>query len=317
LRFHIGQETGNRIVPDGYLAVDFFFVLSGFVITLAYEKKLNAGLSLRVFGQMRLKRLYPTLLVGMAIGVAPLMLGLNPYADPGAWIVLQLFLIPMTSGALLYPLNGPMWSIFYELFANLVHFAAVRKMNNTAVLLATVMCGLALFAVAILRPAKGVEWGFGPGIGFVIGFARVGFSYLLGTLICRLHQSGRLRPGSFNPLIAPIALVLVLGSPSFGSASIKSIVALTVVFPAIIVVGLNARLHHPWLARYLGRLSFPLYAIHAPLIYLAHGWVPPTVGAWCVAALVIIALASAVDYFVDTPHQLRLREAYHRVSRTT
>src|ERR1700712_1409072 len=68
--FHISQvKLEPVLVPYGYLAVDFFFVLSGAVVAHAYEKQLRAGLSWQAFFVKRVIRLYPLALLGTALGL--------------------------------------------------------------------------------------------------------------------------------------------------------------------------------------------------------------------------------------------------------
>jgi peptidoglycan/LPS O-acetylase OafA/YrhL len=309
LLFHIGQDSGSHIVPDGYLAVDFFFVLSGFVVTLAYEGNMSRGLRANEFIIMRIKRLYPTIAIGMIIGLIPLALNINPYAQFGLWVIPQFLLLPMMTGVLLYPINGPIWSIFYELCANLLHVTIFKKLSIRLLAVIIVLSGIGLFSVAFMRPAKGVEWGFGPGLGFLFGFARLTFSYVAGILICRLYKGGYLKAPMLHPLIAPGILVAVLLTPNVLPAPLKSIIALTVIFPMIIIIGINSQLRWMGLARYLGGISFPLYAVHAPLLYVLGGLTHPGIIGWGLIATAIIIVATIVDHLFDTPHQIRLQRA--------
>src|ERR1700730_18632705 len=124
LAFHLGQvKLEPGLVPHGYLAVDFFFVLSGFVVAHAYEAALRDKLTWRAFAVKRLIRLYPLALLGALAGTAVLLLKWRIFrekADPLSTIlassVLNAFLLPNLFGGVaskseLFPGNGPLWSL--------------------------------------------------------------------------------------------------------------------------------------------------------------------------------------------------------------
>ncbi|RZK37387.1 MAG: acyltransferase, partial [Hymenobacter sp.] len=62
---HIGQISGMSIGRHGYIAVDFFFMLSGFVVSQAYERTFGGGVRAASFLWARVQRLYPTIFVGL------------------------------------------------------------------------------------------------------------------------------------------------------------------------------------------------------------------------------------------------------------
>lgn len=130
LCYHTHAFQGSAaIAPHGYLAVDFFFMLSGFVIASAYQEKLRAGLPVVDFFRLRMIRLYPVALAGILLGAVKLVsqYAINPaHSEPAQWIALAVFLnalvLPVVSethfSGALFPTDGPVWSLFYELLVN-------------------------------------------------------------------------------------------------------------------------------------------------------------------------------------------------------
>ena len=128
-------------MPPGtaYLAVDLFFMLSGYVMARAYEKPLGEGLGAGRFFQLRLKRLWPTMFAAglLATPVFLWTFGLD------AWPVVftNLLLIPTPWTSRVFPLNGPAWSIFFELVANAAHGLVLHRISTR---------GLAILALIAL-----------------------------------------------------------------------------------------------------------------------------------------------------------------------
>ncbi|MBX9883444.1 MAG: acyltransferase [Novosphingobium sp.] len=133
LVFHIGTRGGGPlIVPNGFLAVDFFFMLSGFVIAEAYEARLARGLSFADFALRRLVRMAPVAMLGALAGGAYLAarafaapLRSDPLRDVIGANLLNLMILPKlwhgrATGWEMYPANGPLWSLFFEIAVNLV-----------------------------------------------------------------------------------------------------------------------------------------------------------------------------------------------------
>jgi peptidoglycan/LPS O-acetylase OafA/YrhL len=131
-----------RVLPNAYLAVDFFFVLSGFVLAHAYGHRLGLDMSFREFAMSRIIRLYPLALVSMLIGLSIILLKYLAYPDkvPHLPVILQaaalnLFILPDLAVNKLFktgvfPLNGPIWSLSLELFFNLLWAGVVVHLKN-------------------------------------------------------------------------------------------------------------------------------------------------------------------------------------------
>ncbi len=117
---HAGPLLGGYTPPLYYLAVDMFFVLSGFVISHAYDDKMAAGMRPLEFLRARVKRLYPIYLVGLLLGLVSVLFS-NPHALSLTQAALTFFCglfalpsPPMEPLGALFPLNGPYWSLFFE-----------------------------------------------------------------------------------------------------------------------------------------------------------------------------------------------------------
>jgi peptidoglycan/LPS O-acetylase OafA/YrhL len=184
-----------------YLAVDLFFVLSGFVVAHAYERPLlEHTMGFGRFVAVRLIRLYPLLLVSVAFAAA-VALTAPPYdaasaspwdpVSPGAGSILGgstlalLFLPSQVGGSpLLFPLNTALWSLMYELAINVLYAAWGVRLSTRAFAAVVVACGLAVAAFALHR--EGLDWGWSWGVGSLVpGLLRAGFGFGAGVLLRR------------------------------------------------------------------------------------------------------------------------------------
>jgi peptidoglycan/LPS O-acetylase OafA/YrhL len=191
------------------MAVDLFFVLSGFVLAHAYEGRLRRGLTPLEFLRQRWARLYPLYALGLVLGIvhAILCIQYRSPTDPWTWgklvaaLPFSVFMLPAPEPDDLFPFNGPMWSIFFELLANLLWVVFWRSLQSIKVLLGTVLVcgGLYSWAVFYWNSALGLTWSTFPG-----GVARVCYSFAAGLLAYRMRHKVR------TPSIPPLVLVGVL-----------------------------------------------------------------------------------------------------------
>ena len=261
---------GAELAPAGYLAVDFFFLLSGFVIAGAFEPRFAEGLDAATFLKLRVARLYPVMAAGILLGAADALFDGTPPALTGLRLAAQLLFVPFAeAGPGLFALDGVQWSLFFELAANLLHAALLARLpiRSLAAVAAVAFAGLAVAAVAHGTIAVGDVasdfWG---------GVPRVLFSYTLGIALRRRFDRD---PGPAVGIgIAPVcglfvAVVLAAGPVArVAPAPLVQLAIVALVFPSILLLAARARLPEraAALAGLAGRLSFPLYAIHCPLI---------------------------------------------------
>lgn len=306
LCYHTNVFRGSAaIAPHGYLAVDFFFMLSGFVVASAYQEKLEAGLTVADFVTRRVIRLYPVALAGILLGALRLVsqYAISPTdSEPAQWIALALLLnvliLPVVSQTHfrgeLFPTDGPVWSLFGELLINLGWsiFASLKSSIVVVVFLA-VASGTILYATMHETAVDDLGWGSKNLLGAT---SRVLFSFLLGTVIYRFRgvlpnfSKGR---GLVLPALLMAALLLVLGMPWFEGE--WDALAIFVFFPAILTLGvLCGREPEAAVRSFLGEISYPIYAVHFPLFLLLSGFRRSTFPSLNVSVVISIGVLSAL-----------------------
>lgn len=250
-----------------YLAVDFFFMLSGFVLTRTYYDRFTLGLGAGRFMVMRVKRLWPTIAVGAVLGAVSHASVYAPQ-ELTMLLVLNLALLPCVTAVGLFPLNGVIWSIFFELVANFVHARLLARLSSQLLLAICVLMAAVMTLVAVNLTANGApSWDVGSLTGnFVAGVPRVMLSYTIGSLLyLRLGD----RPRSGIPAwLAPIFLLAVLFAGRDASGWQFDLVFVVVVCPLVLIAGLSSYAWAGPLERVSGDLSFPLYAVHMPVLAL-------------------------------------------------
>jgi peptidoglycan/LPS O-acetylase OafA/YrhL len=255
----------------GFLSVDLFFVLSGFVIAHSYGKRLESGLSVREFVLIRLIRLYPLYALGTLLGSIVILAsvvskgGLTPANTNGVLTLPFAFLMlpapPRLSDWMqLYPLNGPAWSLLFELVVNIFYAATVRywRINNIIILM--LVTGPLLFVGGEFTQAAGWDWPTVP-----TGLLRVMYSFPAGVLIYELYKRKMLIGGA--PAVAlAFGLIGLLILPLFIG------MYFSVLFGFPILVALAAMSEPKGLAlrafSVMGAASYAIYAIHEPLHWL-------------------------------------------------
>jgi peptidoglycan/LPS O-acetylase OafA/YrhL len=284
-----GPEHGFH--GKGYLAVDFFFMLSGYVMARTYERRLAEGYGTGRFVLARYRRLWPVMAVGALIGAPLVAIELGDPARSFPVILANLFLIPAVAGNVIYPVNGAAWSILAELSANLAHGAVLWRWHlpRLAMLLAALIPLIVGLAIAFGRLDLGADsstWAF--------GIARALLAYMAFIVLWRCWRD---RPGiRINPLAAFAAMpALLLAVPFFGiGGRMFDVGFVLLVCPLLVAGGLAYRGEHG-LWRWLGMISFPLYAINLPLLHWSDilGLGPVTGIACALALATYIALRTA------------------------
>lgn len=292
---YAGGSPQNQVINHGYLAVDFFFLLSGFVVAYAYDDRWAAGMSPWGFYKRRLVRLQPMIVMGSVIGAALVAFqhfSIFPKLEAAsAWqivvvMLLGCLMIPLTPSAEIrgwteiYPLNGPAWSLFYEYVANVLYAMGLRKLSNRALGVLVGLAALALVHLLVSGPRGDVIGGWALDAGGVrIGLTRVLFPFFAGVLLMRLGRRIKIG-GAFG--VCSLLLVAVLALPRFGGTErlwingLYEAFCVIVLFPLIVLIGAgekDADGPSVRIARFFGDLSYPLYITHYPLIYIYTGWV--------------------------------------------
>jgi peptidoglycan/LPS O-acetylase OafA/YrhL len=287
----------DQLLNHGYLAVDFFFLLSGFVIGYAYDERWPK-MSLGEFFRRRLVRLQPLVVLGMLLGTLTFygqQCGLWPHiqAVPG-WKVLLLlllgsFLLPVPPALDIrgwnetYPLNGPGWSLFFEYLANILYALGVRKFSVPALSLLVVLAAGLLLHLGLTSETGDVigGWSLEP-TQLHIGVARVLYPFFAGLLLLRVAKPIPL-PRAF--LICSLLLLAVLALPRLGGSQhlwvngLYDALSIIIGFPLIVLLGAGGAVRgqrSTRFCRFLGDLSYPIYITHYPLIYTYTAWVQNT-----------------------------------------
>ncbi|WP_297512235.1 acyltransferase [uncultured Caulobacter sp.] len=267
----------------GYLAVDLFFVISGFVLARAYDERLTAGEG-GAFMVRRLKRLYPMALLGLLLGAA---ICLGQGKDPvSVMLLLALGLVfaPFTGGRDVFPLNGPQWSLMWELLANLAYalvapWLTTRRLIGLVLVAGVAHAGLVLsHGTGSLGPYAQDGWAGAP---------RVVFGFFAGVLLAR--QRFKVPDAPIAVLLALVVLTLSPPVPEF-ARGVFDLVAALAVFPLVVAsaAGAEVGVLRPLLDRLAG-LSYALYALHIPIVLgLAH-W---GLGALAIPAALVAAWAA-------------------------
>jgi peptidoglycan/LPS O-acetylase OafA/YrhL len=310
------------------LAVDLFFILSGFVIASAYERKLSSGvLSRKEFVIVRLIRLYPmfllSLLVTAGLTAGRAYLGhhadLMSDSDLGVSFVKTLFFVPsaLSHGQLLFPLNLVYWSLFYELIANFV-YVLIRPKLTTRVALALIVV-TALISISAQFPTATNLGEAGGVFPMLTGFSRGIFGIFTGVMLYRHKSALKAWLGArlcrlISPWTAVILTTILLAFPDLGFANgAFDAVSAVLLLPFLVLMSADGTGDRSarWMT-VLGVVSYPLYVLQVPAMEL-FGFVlnrqkmehlAPFSG---IALLLITIVASLVlERFYDLPLRQRL-----------
>jgi len=331
--FHYQHLFGSSfLLPHAYLAVDFFCMLSGFVLTYAYQKRLDNGWSTGSFMKVRLIRLYPLYLSGLLLGLLFRVLGTHfgkTHLESGrlaeitaAGLTLlpsPVFAVPTEPWS--YPLDFPAWTLFFEIIANLFHALVLRRRSFGFVGVILLLTGGVFFY--LLHGLGAIDHGINRAES-VYALARVLFAYLTGILLFRFWSWKRSK-FKITPLLAVVLLISLLAAPVVGRFSLVYDLSLMLVaFPLLLVTSASSEpsLQLASAFRLLGRISYPLYILHAPLGNFfaqivtwsaTHGMrvYPLLQGTGLVVLACLIALV--MDRLYDKP----LRDWLHRAMNAT
>ena len=325
-----GDNHLIKIINHGYLAVDFFFLLSGFVIGYAYNDRWNK-MSLKVFLKRRLIRLHPMVIMGMVIGAICFYFGASPILFPQLsqvpfWKVLLTMFVGFTLLPLptsmdirgwgeMHPLNGPAWTLFFEYVGNILYGVFIRRISNTFLSLLVFLSACALIHLAITSPNGDVfgGWSIEPAQ-FRIGITRLLFPFLAGVLLSRLKKPSRIKNAfalSVLMIIVVLSLPRVGGTENLWLNGLYESFSIVILFPLIVYIGASGEIKNEVslkICKFFGNISYPIYIIHFPLIYIYSAWVVDNdislQNGWPMGLLVLVftvLMALACLKFYDIP----------------
>ncbi|MBE6301888.1 MAG: acyltransferase [Parabacteroides distasonis] len=330
----------------GHIAVDFFFILSGFVISYAYDDRWKK-MSLGNFFKRRLIRLHPMLIMGAIIGTISFLIGgcqqWNGTITPIGWVITALLLtmcmIPAIPGVAyevrgngeMFPLNGPGWSLFFEYIGNILYALFIRRLSTKALAAVTVGLGVihTWFFVWNISgyDSVGVGWTIDE-INFWGGLVRMLFPFSIGMLLARTFKPRQIK-GAFwicsALLLASFAVPYISPIGNLSINSLYEVICIALIFPFIVwlgACGYSSDRYTSNINKFLGDLSYPLYIVHYPIMYLFYAWLIEkrayTWGeTWEIASVVIlssIALAYICLKFYDEPIRKWLAHKFIKTS---
>ncbi|WP_417940142.1 acyltransferase family protein [Flavobacterium sp. RS13.1] len=298
--FHIFEAFagGNRfkqIINHGYLSVDFFFLLSGFVVAYAYDDRWRK-MTQWEFYKRRLIRLQPMVILGMIIGAIfyyfqasdilfPMIAGME------VWKVILTMIIGFTllpvppsmeirGWGEMHPLDGPAWSLFFEYIANILYALFFRKFSNKVLgVFVLIFAGL-LINYTVFGPKGDVIGGWSLNLEQMnVGFTRLLYPFFAGILLSRLGKLIHIK-GAFWVCSLLIAIVLMI--PRIGDENslwmngLYESFCIILIFPLVVSIGAGGEIKNAFslkICKVLGDISYPLYITHYPLIYWFTAWV--------------------------------------------
>jgi peptidoglycan/LPS O-acetylase OafA/YrhL len=268
------SDLSKNFIVHGFLAVDFFFCLSGFVIAYAYDDRIGK-MGIAEFFKSRIIRLHPLVILGSLLGLLSFLFdpfGGHPELYGAGKIVLifltSIFLIPfpvMTERSFnLFGFNAPAWSLFWEYVANIFYAFILYKISRRYLLLLTLLSAAALCFVSYRSGSLLGGWA---GENFWDGAARVSYSFLAGLLIYRSNWIIKTKLG-FIGLSALLLLAFIVPHSKWNWL-VEPIVVLFY-FPFLIALGAGARLTQGLkkLCVFSGKISYPLYMTHYAVIWM-------------------------------------------------
>jgi peptidoglycan/LPS O-acetylase OafA/YrhL len=321
--FHRAAWTGlPSLAHNAYLAVDLFFMLSGFVVAKAYANRIVEGMSFTEFAAVRLIRLVPMHAVGIALGTLALLAGIaakkveSDFGSIAVGAVTGLLFIPLPVEILasphippIFPINGPVWSLFYELLANAALFFALPFATRRRVLAVVVVSFVALVLTSWKYGSLHLGWAPGNFLGAV---PRTVFGFAMGMLF---YVYPRPSGGAsfWKILIALAFIALVLAIPHPRANILDPFVVLTLMGAGWVLiawqpqVGMLAKL-----CSFLGAMSYPIYVLHMPIFFLTRyltllvAEAEPGRISWLIATAVTLVGSWLLLKHFDEPFRKRL-----------
>lgn len=298
--FHIFEAFagGNRfvqIINHGYLAVDFFFLLSGFVVAYAYDDRWQK-MTQWEFYKRRLIRLQPMVIMGMIIGALFYYFQASDILFPqiagmAVWKVILTMIIGFTLFPIppsmeirgwgeMHPLDGPAWSLLFEYIANILYALFFRRFSNKVLGIFVLLFAGILINYTVFGPKGDVIGGWSLNLEQMnVGFTRLLYPFFAGVLLSRLRKLIHIKSAFW---VCSILIALVLMVPRIGDENslwmngLYESFCIILVFPLIVSIGAGGEIKNPFsqkICKVLGAISYPLYITHYPLIYWFTAWI--------------------------------------------
>jgi len=339
--FHLTEPLGTGhldiLVNHGYLAVDFFFLLSGFVIGYAYDDRWHK-MTICTFFKRRIERLQPMVILGMSLGAIGFY-----FTDSTIWPLIhtipqwKMLLVMLIGYTVLpvplsldirgwqemHPLNSVGWSLLFEYIANILYAIGIWKFSKTVLGILVLIAAIALAHLAITSPNGDVSGGWTLNAEQLrIGITRTMYPFFAGLLLSRIAEPIRIKHAF---LWCSLLVAIILYMPRIGGAEhvwmngVYESICIIIVFPLIVYLGASGVVHTQTehrICKFLGDISYPLYLVHYPLVYFYVAWISNHKGvtivqAWPYALVILtgsIILAYASLKWYDEPVRKWMRK---------
>lgn len=336
-----GGDYTKMHINHGYLAVDFFFLLSGFVIAHAYDDRWNR-MSIKDFFKRRLIRLHPMIIIGMTIGAicfyfSASTLVFPPLSSTPVWKLIIVMLIGYTllpvplsldirGWGEMHPLDGPAWTLFFEYIANIMYALVLRRTSKTVLTILVLIAAAALIQYAVTSSNGDLIGGWSlTAEQLRIGFTRLCYPFLAGMLLARV-----IKPGNMGNTFVwcSLLLIVILSMPRIGGSNtayfwmngLYEALSIVIIFPIIVYLGASGSIKNKSVeavCRFFGDISYPVYIIHYPFVYIYTAWVVDNhktfSQAWPFALLILtgaVTLAYILLKLYDLPVRKWLTKKY-------
>jgi peptidoglycan/LPS O-acetylase OafA/YrhL len=317
-------DFSKNFIAHGFLAVDFFFCLSGFVIGYAYDDRIQQ-MGIGAFFKARLIRLHPLVVLGSVLGLLAFLL--DPFASPVAYdwgrlfllFVGSLFLIPlplMEERAFnLFGFNAPAWSLFWEYAANIFYAFVLYKVGRRTLSILTILAAIGLCLVSYRAGNLLGGWSKD---NFLDGGARVAYSFLAGLLIYRSNWIIKNKIG-FWGLAGLLSLAFLMPWSEWNW--LTELIVVLFYFPLLVSLGAGSSLSPGWkkVCRFSGSISYPLYMTHYAVIWIFGNYYTnekPPIGELpyiiIPGIILLVVIAYLVMKFYDIPLRRNLTKKWRQ-----
>lgn len=303
---------GGHAFDHGLLAVNFFFMLSGFVIDHAYTARLAKGMTLTNFAMRRVIRLYPLIIAGALLGLSYTLSLAYVHKNPSLYqnyfiaATFNLFCLPAPMGFVESPffINRPTWSLFFELIANAGFGIFLFRFSNKALWITLFFTLPMVIYVAFQAGTINIGFNYGD---LLSGIPAVFAPFIIGILINRIKHLIKLPELPF--WLSGLILIFLFQPYIYSDARepIYQIVLMLIVFPLLIMASTRSEPTGLWrsTARFGGFISYPVYVLHYPILQFISGAgeilkIPHPV-TLCIIVIASIVVAWVAGKYYDEP----------------
>jgi peptidoglycan/LPS O-acetylase OafA/YrhL len=307
-------NPSKNFIGHGFLAVDFFFCLSGFVIGYAYDNRIKT-LGIKEFFKSRLIRLHPLVILGSVLGLIGFYL--DPFSNQVTLYALSQILLLFLSSIFLIPLplmedrafnlfglNAPSWSLFWEYIANIFYALVLHKIGRRVLVLLVIVSGI---GICFISYRAGNLMGGWAKDNFWDGGVRVAYSFLAGLLI---YRSGWIIKNKIGFIGLSVILVAAFMMPVVSFNPMLEALVVLLYFPLLVSLGAGTLMSSKLkgICDLSGRISYPLYMTHYAAISafgnyrVLHQPGPKELLLVLISGVIaLLILAYCVEKFVDAP----------------